>query len=83
MKNRFKKNEKKLINNFFYKEYQKQILSIFIIILLYSIQLSAAVNHKNLYQFLINLNQIKLTIKGKGTTSILYSNFNNNPNKIE
>ena len=81
MKNRFNKNENKIINNFFFKDNEKKVLSIFIIILFY-IQKSLCVNQKNTNQLLLNLNQIKLSIKGPGTQSIINSGLTNKPNTI-
>ena len=50
-----------------------QILSILIIMLFYLIQISDETNIKSSYKFLMNLNQIKLSIKGQGTGKVINS----------
>ena len=81
MKDKFKKNKKKLKDDFQYKEHYKKNLSFFII-LLFLIKIPHGSNSKNEYKFLINLNQIKISIKGPGTKSIIYSSFSYKPNTI-
>ena len=73
MENIFQINEKIFINNLYYKEHQMQILSILIIMLFYLIQISDETNIKSSYKFLMNLNQIKLSIKGQGTGKVINS----------
>ena len=79
MENIFKINEKLFIDNLYYKEYQMKILSILIIMIFFLIQISDGENIKNSYKYLLNLNQIKLSIKGPGSGTIINSG---SPNSI-
>ena len=75
MEDKFKNKIKKLINNYISIQYQNKIL-IILIILLHLIQISnSCINSKNAFKFLINLNQIKIKIKGPGTQNIINSGF--------
>ena len=73
MENIFQINEKVFIDNLYYKEHQMKMLSILIIMLFYLIQISDEKNIKNSYKYLMNLNQIKLSIKGQGTGKVINS----------
>ena len=82
MEIKFEKKNKKFFNNLFLIKCKRNISLIFIIILSLHFQSSNKINSK--YQFIIytTLNQIKITIKGTGSQSIINSDFNYKPNKI-
>ena len=82
MEIKFEKENKKFFNNLFLIKCKRNISLIFIIILSLHFQSSNKINSK--YQFIIYtaLNQIKITIKGTGTQSIINSDFSYKPNKI-